>query len=145
MEAIKSKIPAFLLTSALLITPGFALAENATDVNASSSPSTSSDASAVKPDNTGKNVRDRSDNALTPLSASNDSADVETTRKIRRALMDDKSLSTTAKNVKVITVDGKVTLRGPVKSEQEKIAVADQAQRIAGPGKVNDQLEVSAR
>jgi osmotically-inducible protein OsmY len=144
MEVMKSKIPAFLLASALLVTPGMSLAENATDVNASSSPSTSSDASAVKPDNTGTNVRDRADNALTPLRASNDSADVETTRKIRRALMDDKSLSTTAKNVKVITVDGKVTLRGPVKSDQEKIAVADHAQRIAGSGKVNDQLEVSA-
>jgi hyperosmotically inducible periplasmic protein len=145
MEAIKSKIPAFLLTSALLITPGLVLAENATDVNASSSPSTSSDASAVKPDNTGRNVRDRADDARTPFSASNHSADVETTRNIRRSLMEDKSLSTTAKNVKVIAIDGRVTLRGPVKSEQEKIAVADHARQIAGSGKVNDQLEVSAR
>jgi len=145
MEAINSKIPAFLLMASLLIEPGLALAQNATDVNSSSSRRTSSDVSAVKPDNTGRNVRDRADNARTPLSASNDSADVETTRKIRRSLLDDRSLSTMAKNVKVITIDRKVTLRGPVKSEEEKTAVAYHAQRIAGPGNVSDELEVSAR
>jgi osmotically-inducible protein OsmY len=59
--------------------------------------------------------------------------------------MDDKSLSTTARNVKVVTVSGTVFLRGPVKSEHEKAAIADRAQQIAGPGHVIDQLEIAGR
>ena len=90
-------------------------------------------------------MRDRSRDAITPFTQSNDQSDVETTRKIRRALMHDKSLSTTARNVKVVTVSGTVYLRGPVKSEHEKVAIADKAQQIAGKGHVNDQLEVAAR
>lgn len=67
------------------------------------------------------------------------------TREIRRALMRDKSLSTTAKNIKVITVSGTVILRGPVKSEHEKAAISDKALEIAGVGHVSDQLEIAGR
>jgi hyperosmotically inducible periplasmic protein len=67
------------------------------------------------------------------------------TRKIRRALMNDKTLSTTARNVKVITVGGTVILRGPVKSKHEKVTIADKALQIAGSGHVNDQLEMAGR
>jgi osmotically-inducible protein OsmY len=67
------------------------------------------------------------------------------TRRIRRALMHDKSLSTTARNIKITTVDGTVTLRGPVSSQHEKAAIAEKALRIAGNGHVNDQLEIAAR
>jgi osmotically-inducible protein OsmY len=59
--------------------------------------------------------------------------------------MEDKSLSTTARNVKVITVDGNVILRGPVKSKHEKAAIADKAVKIAGAGHVNNQLEIEGR
>jgi len=90
-------------------------------------------------------VRDRDSNSITPFSQSNKPADIEMTRQIRRALMADKSLSTTARNVKVITIDGTVTLRGPVNSEHEKAVVADKAVQIAGIGHVDDQLEIAGR
>jgi osmotically-inducible protein OsmY len=94
------------------------------------------------PDNTGKNVRDRNDNTLTPGDQGTSDSDRDITRQIRRALTSDDSLSTTAKNIKIITVNGKVTLRGPVKSEQEQKAIADAAQKVAGQASIDNQLEV---
>jgi osmotically-inducible protein OsmY len=99
----------------------------------------------VPADNSGKNVRDKTPGAITPFTQSNKRSDVEITRKIRRALMKDKSLSMMAKNVKVITNDGTVTLRGPVKSEREKATIAGEAAKIAGQGNVTDLLEIAGR
>lgn len=97
------------------------------------------------PDNTGKNVRDRDDKTLTPADQSSNEADVELTRRIREAVVADKSLSTNAHNVKIITVDGVVTLRGPVSSAQERAKVAETAQKLAGTKQVENQLEVAAQ
>jgi len=72
------------------------------------------------PDNTGKNVRDRDDHTLTPGDQSSNEADVELTRRIREAVVADDSLSTSAHNIKIITINGMVTLRGPVSSTEEK-------------------------
>src|SRR5437870_4142781 len=66
------------------------------------------------PDNTGRNVRDRSGATLTPGDQSEAKDDLRLTQQIRKAIMADKSLSTTAKNVKIMTINGAVTLRGPV-------------------------------
>src|SRR5437867_7358184 len=74
----------------------------------------------TKPDNTATNERDRSGKTQTSGDQSNSSADVKTTQSIRQTLMKDKELSTTAKNIKIITANGHVTLRGPVKTDQEK-------------------------
>lgn len=71
-------------------------------------------------------------------------ADRELTRKVRRAIVKDKSLSMTAHNVKIITRDGKVTLKGPVKSEKEKQQVEKIASQAAG-GKVTNQLKVAPK
>ena len=71
--------------------------------------------------------------------------DRDLTQQIRKAIMADKSLSTTAKNVKIITVNGAVTLRGPVKSLHEKEAIEAKAQQIAGATNVENQLEVARR
>src|SRR2546430_11777596 len=71
----------------------------------------------VKPDNTAKNERDRSSGTKTSGDQSNSSPDLKITQAIRRALIKDRELSTTAKNIKVVTANGQVTLRGPVKSE----------------------------
>src|SRR5262247_1894418 len=71
--------------------------------------------SQAQPDNTSHNVRDRSGNTLTPGDQSSDKAYMDLTRHIRKAVVADKSLSTTAHNIKIITVNGVVTLRGPVK------------------------------
>jgi osmotically-inducible protein OsmY len=104
---------------------------------------TKQDAAQVPPDNTGRNVRDRDENAKTADQQSNSKEDVEITRQIRRAVVEDKSLSTSAHNVKIVTVDRVVTLRGPVASTKEKAAIAAKAEKIAGVQKVENQLEVA--
>jgi hyperosmotically inducible periplasmic protein len=144
MHAKRSQMRGLPLALTLLISPGIALSQNMSSDSSSSSRS-SAEPYSVAPDNSGRNVRDRSSDAISPFTQSNNHSDVETTRRIRRALMDDKSLSTTARNVKVVTVSGTVFLRGPVKSEHEKAAIANKAQQIAGRDHVNDQLEIAGR
>jgi hypothetical protein len=99
----------------------------------------------VDADNTARNRRDR-DPSLTvdPLDQGNRRSDVETTARIRSALVENDRLSTSAKNVKIITREGQVTLRGPVTSEEEKRIIAEVAARSA-PGRVTNQLEVEER
>lgn len=94
--------------------------------------------------NTAKNIRDRAEGAVTPLKQGENAADLDMTQKIRQAVTDDSSLSTTAKNVKIITLNGKVTLRGPVESTAEKQKIESIAQGIAA-GQVDDQLEIKAQ
>jgi osmotically-inducible protein OsmY len=94
------------------------------------------------PDNTGRNIRDRSGATLTPGDQSESKADRTMTQKIRQAVLADKSLSTTAKHVKIITINGVVTLRGPVNSPREKGSIEAQAQCLAGTTKVDNQLEI---
>lgn len=96
-------------------------------------------------DNTGRNARDRDGRTLTSEDQSEKKADRELTQKIRQAVMDDESLSTSAHNVKIISVDGVVTLRGPVHSAKEKNAIAAKATKIAGAGKVKNQLEIAKK
>jgi hyperosmotically inducible protein len=96
----------------------------------------------AKPDNTETNERDRSGETKTSGDQSNSSADLKITQAIRRALMKDRELSTTAKNVKVITANGQVTLRGPVKTAQEKARVDQIAKSAAGGAQIDDQLDV---
>ena len=97
----------------------------------------------VAPDNSAVNVRDRAPDAMTAGEQSNAKSDVELTREIRRAVVKDDSLSMLAHNVKIVANNGAVTLRGPVKTEQEKVAIANKAEQIAGPNKVDNQLEVT--
>src|SRR5580704_5534467 len=70
-------------------------------------------------------------------------ADRAITQKIRKAIHDDSTLSTYAHNIKIITQDGKVTLRGPVRTEDEKAGLEAKAVSVAGQGNVNDMLEVA--
>ena len=93
-------------------------------------------------DNTAINQRDRSGETATSGDQSNSSADLKITQAIRRALMKDRELSTTAKNIKVVTANGQVTLRGPVKTAQEKAKVDQIAKSAAGGAQIDDQLEV---
>jgi hyperosmotically inducible protein len=95
------------------------------------------------PDNSGTNVRDRDDQTKTAGDQSESEADRTISQNIRQSLTSDDSLSTNGKNVKVITIDGKVTLRGPVKSDQEKAAIAAKAQQVAGVKNVDNQLEIA--
>jgi hyperosmotically inducible protein len=102
-------------------------------------------ASAVAPDNSAVNVRDRNQNAMTADQQANAKTDVELTREIRRSVVKDQSLSMMAHNVKIVTANGNVTLRGPVKTEDEKNEIASKAQAIAGADKVDNQLEVKGQ
>jgi hyperosmotically inducible periplasmic protein len=95
-------------------------------------------------DNTGRNVRDRDGLTMTPSDQSNDPKDLKITRDIRKALVADDALSTTAKNIKIITVHGKVILRGPVANVQEKKKIAKMAQRFTKQ-RIENLLEVAAR
>ena len=70
------------------------------------------------------------------------STDRTISQKIRKAIHDDKNLSTYAHNIKVVTQDGKVTLRGPVHSEDEKSAIQAKAVGIVGQENVTNQIEV---
>jgi hypothetical protein len=109
--------------------------------NANAAPADRSSAPGTKPDNSKVNQRDQSSAALTPMDQGSSEADRKITQQIRQDLMKDKSLSFTAKNVKIITIDGKVTLRGPVKSDAERSAIEAAARRVTG--NVDSQLEVS--
>lgn len=99
---------------------------------------------AVEPDNSGRNVRDRDDQNKTTGDQSENEADRTITQNIRRAVTADDSLSTNAKNVKIITNNGTVTLRGPVKSEKEKAEIEAKAKQVAGVKSVDNQLEVAS-
>jgi hyperosmotically inducible protein len=93
-------------------------------------------------DNSGKNERDRGDQTMTPADQGGSAADREVTANIRKAIVADDGLSMNAHNVKVITKDGVVTLRGPVKSAAEKTDVAAKAHKVAGVKRVDNQLEI---
>jgi hyperosmotically inducible protein len=110
------------------------------DVSKNEAPSQTA---AVPADNTGRNERDRNDATKTAGDQSESEADRTISQNIRKAVTSDDSVSTNGKNVKIITVDGVVTLRGPVKSEAEKTNIAAKAQQIAGVKNVENQLEVA--
>lgn len=75
--------------------------------------------------------------------AKNSKTDLKLMKEIRRAIVKDKSLSTSAHNVKVVASGGKVTLTGPVKSDDEKKAVEQKATEVAGSGNVTDEMTVA--
>lgn len=95
-------------------------------------------------DNTARNVRDRDDRTLTPTDQGNSKADINTTAQIRKEVVANKAMSVNGKNVKIITNNGQVTLRGPVNSAEEKRIIGEIADRIAQAGNVDNQLEVKA-
>src|ERR1700674_2745141 len=95
------------------------------------------------PDNTKVNTRDRAPGAVTADQQKDNAGDRDITRKIRQSLMKDKTLSTYAHNVKVIAQDGQVTLKGPVRSDDEKRAVEAKATEVAGTGHVTNEMSVA--
>jgi osmotically-inducible protein OsmY len=105
----------------------------------------STDASSAKPDNTKVNRRDRSAGEVTADQQKMNKADRQLTQKIRRAVNDDKSLSTYAHNVKIISQDGMVTLKGPVRTDEERTTIEAKATAIAGSGKVTNELSVAPK
>jgi len=95
------------------------------------------------PDNSKTNKRDRDKNSPTADRQKMNATDRDLAKRIRASIVDDKSLSTYAHNVKIVAQDGKVTLKGPVRSEEEKSAIEGKATEIAGAENVISQLEVA--
>lgn len=98
---------------------------------------------ATKPDNTKVNKRDRNKAEPTADQQKNNKSDRELTKEIRKAIVADKSLSTYAHNVKIISQNGTVTLKGPVRSEDEKKAVEAKAVSVAGSASIHNELSVT--
>lgn len=96
-------------------------------------------------DNTGMNVRDKNGATRTPQKQTNRDADRKLLATIRRAVTRDKTLSTSAHNVKIVATGGVVTLRGPVRSEGEKAKIETLAQHVAGVASVENQLDVKTK
>lgn len=97
----------------------------------------------TQPDNTKVNQRDRSSAEPTADQQKMNSSDQKLTASIRKSILDDKSLSTYAHNVKIISQNGTVTLKGPVRSEEERKAIVSKATEVAGSaGRINDELSV---
>lgn len=92
-------------------------------------------------DNSSVNARDVDSRSKTPLDQNENKRDIALTADIRSRVVDTK-LSTNAKNVKIITQNGKVTLRGPVKSADEKSRIEEIARTVAGVDNVDSQLEI---
>ena len=104
-----------------------------------------SSAQQPAPDNTKVNQRDKSKAEPTADQQKENKPDREIARKIRQSIAQDKSLSSYAHNVKIIAQDGMVTLKGPVRSDEEKTSVEAKAAEIAGADKVTSQLEVKPK
>jgi hyperosmotically inducible protein len=94
-------------------------------------------------DNTKVNTRDRAKTAVTADQQKENAGDRELSQKIRRALVKDKTLSSYAHNVKVVAQGGQVTLKGPVRTEEEKRSVEAKATEVAGAGKVTNELSIA--
>lgn len=94
-------------------------------------------------DNSKVNTRDRAAQAVTADQQKETPEDREITRKIRRAILADKSLSTYAHNIKIITRDGAVTLKGPVRSEEEKTAIVAKAATIVKKDQITNQVSIA--
>lgn len=94
-------------------------------------------------DNSQKNVRDRNDATLTAGDQGNSEADRDITQNVRKMLVSGPTdYSMAAKNIKIVTINGKITLRGPVNTTAERTAIATIAESVAGVGNVDNQLEV---
>lgn len=96
-------------------------------------------------DNTERNQRDKSGTTLTATDQSESEADRTITQQIRKEVVAADAISTDGKNVKIITVDGVVTLRGPVKTAEERTEIAGFAQKVDGVKRVDNQLEIAAK
>ncbi|MEF8701230.1 MAG: BON domain-containing protein [Candidatus Accumulibacter sp. UW20] len=124
-----------IIAASLLLTPYLAIA--ASELATTEKPMVQDrDAS-----NTGINKRDRDDKTLTPMDQKNNESDLKITQEIRQALMKDE-FSMDAKNIKVITRNGRVTLRGPVKTAAELEKISSLVKAMPGIKSIDNQLQV---
>lgn len=96
-------------------------------------------------DNTDLNTRDKSGDTLTPQKQTNSESDLKVLAAVRSAIVDDENLSMSAHNVKVMVLNGAVTLRGPVKSTSEKTRVEGLARKVAGVVSIDNRLDIDTK
>jgi hyperosmotically inducible protein len=136
-------------TAIVLLSLGIGLAGcDRSDTSQTSSPPAAAAASndvtsvpATQPDNTGVNARDRATDAPTAGMQGQGKTDVQMTADIRQKVMAAK-MSVNAQNVKIVTQSGKVTLRGPVNSQDEKDSIGRMANDVAGAANVDNELDI---
>lgn len=107
-------------------------------------PNMTTNSQSTSPTNSGVNVRDRDSSEKTPIDQNENQKDINITADIRKQIVAT-DMSTNAHNIKIITQDGKVTLRGPVNSEDEKSRVEKIAQDVAGKDQVDSQIEIAPK
>ena len=134
----------FLLSASLLLVM---VGCDRTNSGLSTDNSATSDRSAnvAPPDNTAVNERDAEGDKKTPIDQNENQADIDLVAKIRRQVLDVKDLSVNGQNIKIIVANGKVTLRGPVDSENERTTIERIAREAAGDDNVTSELGVAAR
>ena len=133
--SIRLLLTLFTLTGSLMLTTGTVQAEQNAAIYLAAS-------SALE--NTEVNVRDKDNTRLTPEDQKETESDIKITADIRQAIVKNKSLSVNAQNVKIITRNGVVTLRGPVESKKESKKLQKIAKKTRGVVKVDNQLEIKA-
>lgn len=139
MRKTVSLVPSLGLILALLGSQGALWAQDTPETQEPADKS-----AQAAPDNTAKNQRDRSNSEVTADQQKENKSDRELARQIRRVLVEDKSLSTYAHNIKVIAQNGQVTLKGPVKSDEEKQTVEAKAAQVAGGvDRIKSEIEVT--
>lgn len=124
-----------LWSASVLYVPASAMAQTAPPASATTAPSST-------PDSTKINERDRSSQATTPTSQPNDKADIKLAAAVRRAVVKDDTLSMSAHNIKIVAAHGAVTLRGPVKSADEKARVESIVKSVAGVNSLDNELDI---
>ena len=134
MKSFRTAVRSSLFASLLLGSSMFLLAQEPAGQTASPSA-----------DNTKVNERDRNKNEPTADQQKENRSDRDITQQIRQAIMKDASLSTYAHNVKIITENGQVTLKGPVRSEDEKKSIEAKATEVAGANKVTSELDIKPK
>jgi hyperosmotically inducible periplasmic protein len=134
----------WLCSSSLCVVSCLLIGCETSSAPSSATPNMSTDRDATSPTNSGVNVRDRDSSAKTPIDQNENQKDINITADIRKQVVATE-MSTNAHNVKIITQDGKVTLRGPVDSEDEKSRIEKIAQDVAGKEHVDNQIEVTPK
>lgn len=120
-------------------------ATTATPPGAMQAPAGTTTAPSDDADNTKVNKPNRQGGGVTADQQSHKESDREITRQIRKAVTDDDSLSTYAHNIKIVTKNGKVVLKGPVRSNEEKQSIGDKAASVAGAGNVTNSLTIKPK
>jgi osmotically-inducible protein OsmY len=130
MKSPKSTLRSLCGVAIFSLMPAFAFAQGATPATTNA-------------DNTAVNARDAHSDTVKSTDQPNNRADVQLAASVRQAIINDRSLSMSAHNVKLVASAGIVTLRGPVSTEQERARVVEIASKVSGVARIDNQLEVT--